>query len=270
MRPAVKQKTQRYFPASEFAGMAGVTVRTLHHYDHLGLLKPSARSEAGYRLYGEGDLERLEQIIVLKFLGLPLKKIRELLDQNPPRLPETLRRQREALEEKRRRLEMAIQAVAEAERLFARTSSGLAGHAASGQPAWASLKKIIEVIEMQNDNEWMMRYYTGPAREKLEERKKLWSPELQEQVSKQWADLIAEVNASLDEDPASPKAQALADRWQKLVEGFTGGDPDITAGLKALYSDRANWPGQFQQQMAPFESKDAGAFINKAMAARKA
>jgi MerR family transcriptional regulator, thiopeptide resistance regulator len=238
--------------------MAAVTVRTLHHYDHLGLLKPTARSEAGYRLYGEADLERLEQIIVLKFLGLPLKKIRELLDQPKPRLPQTLRRQRQALEEKRRRLDMAIHAVAEAERLFAQPN----------QPAWASLKKIIEVIEMQNDNEWMMKYYQGPARAKLEERKKLWSPELQEQVSKQWSELIAEVNASLDEDPASPKAQALAARWQKLVEGFTGGDPDITEGLKNLYRDQANWPTPFQQQMQPFESKDAGAFIQKALAAR--
>lgn len=255
----MKQKARQLLPASEFAEMAGVTVRALHHYDHLGLLKPTARSEAGYRLYSEDDLERLEQVIVLKFLGLPLRKIREMLDQGPRRLPETLRRQREALEEKRRRLEMAIQAVAEAERLFANTN----------EPAWEALKKIIEVIEMQNDNEWMMRYYTGPARAKLEERKKLWSPELQERVSREWAELIAEVNASLDEDPASPKAQALADRWQKLVEGFTGGDPDITAGLKALYTDRPNWPGQFQQQMAPFESKDAGSFINKALAARK-
>jgi DNA-binding transcriptional MerR regulator len=255
----VKQQAKRLLPAKEFAEMAGVTVRTLHHYDHLGLLKPTARSEAGYRLYGEGDLERLEQIIVLKFLGLPLKRIRELLVQHSHELPETLRHQREALEEKRRRLEMAIQAVAEAERLFV-TPNG---------PAWQALKRIIEVIEMQNDNDWMMRYYNDAARAKLEERKKLWSPELQERVSREWAELIAEVNASLDEDPAGPKAQALAERWQKLVEGFTGGDPDITAGLKALYSDRANWPGQFQQQMAPFESKDAGSFINKALAARK-
>ena len=255
----MKQKAQRLLPASEFAEMAGVTVRTLHYYDHLGLLRPTARSESGYRLYGEGDLQRLEQIIVLKFLGLPLKKIRELLDQDPPRLPDTLRRQREALEEKRRRLEMAIQAVAEAERLFA----------SANEPAWAALKKIIEVIEMQNDNDWLMRYYNDAARAKLEERKNLWSPELQERVSKEWTELIAEVNASLDEDPASPKAQALAARWQKLVEGFTGGDPDITAGLKSLYSDRPNWPGQFRQQMAPFESQNAGAFINKALAARK-
>lgn len=254
----MKRKARKLLTAHEFAQMAGVTVRTLHHYDRLGLLKPTARSEAGYRLYSERDLERLEQVIVLKFLGLPLKKIRDVLDQESPRMPEALRRQRQTLEEKRRRLDMAVQAIGEAERLFTATR----------KPDWDALKRIIEVIEMQNDNDWMMKYYNGPARVKVEERKKLWSPELQEQVSKQWSELIAEVNASLDEDPAGPKAQELADRWQKLVEGFTGGDPDITEGLKSLDRDRANWPAAAQQQMAPFDCKDAGAFINKALAVR--
>jgi DNA-binding transcriptional MerR regulator len=240
--------------------MAGVTVRTLHHYDRLGLLKPVARSESGYRLYRIADLERLEQIVVLKFLGLPLKRIRDVLDQHgATSLPETLRRQHRTLEEKRRRLDGAIQAVAEAQRLFEENN----------EADWGALKKIIEVIDMQNDNDWMMKYYTGPARAKVEERKKLWSPELQEQVSRQWSELIAEVNASLDEDPASPKAQELAGRWQKLIEGFTGGDPDITEGLKALYQDRANWPEGFQQQMAPFQGQEASEFIHKALAIRK-
>jgi DNA-binding transcriptional MerR regulator len=257
-RPAVSSKARKFHTASEFAEIAGVTVRTLHHYDRLGLLKPAARSDAGYRLYSETDLERLEQIIVLKFLGLPLKDIRDVLEQDSPGLPETLRRQRQTLEEKRRRLDMAVQAIAEAEQLFA----------AANAPDWGALKKIIEVIEMENNSEWMTRYYTGPARAKLEERKKLWSPELQEQVSRQWTELIADINASLGEDPASPKAQQLAGRWQELIDGFTGGDPDIAEGLKGLYRDRANWPADFQQQMAPFESKDASTFINKALAVR--
>ena len=58
--------------------MAGVTVKALHHYDRLGLLSPS-RTEAGYRVYSARDLETLEQIIALKFLGLPLKKIAEVM-----------------------------------------------------------------------------------------------------------------------------------------------------------------------------------------------
>ena len=98
----------------QFAQLAGVTVKALRHYDRLGLLKP-ARSEAGYRLYQSGDLARLQQIVALKWIGLPLKDIRTLLDRDPLPLTATFRQQREVLEEKRRMLVRAIQALTEAE-----------------------------------------------------------------------------------------------------------------------------------------------------------
>jgi len=74
----VKQDTKLYH-TQEFARLVGVTVRALHHYDRLGLLRPKQRSQVGYRLYAERDFARLEQIVVLKFLGMPLKQIKSLL-----------------------------------------------------------------------------------------------------------------------------------------------------------------------------------------------
>ena len=130
-----------------------MTIRTLHHYDRLGLLKPSRRTDAGYRLYNENDLVRLEQIIVLKFLGLPLKRIQELLDRKALELPRVLRLKRRALEEKRRQLEVAIRAIDEAEQWL---SSGR-------EPDGEIFKKVIKVIEMQNDSDWMMCYYGDAA-----------------------------------------------------------------------------------------------------------
>ena len=64
-----------------FAKLAGVTVRTLHHYDRVGLLGPR-RGAGGYRVYTMRDLERLEQVVVLKFVGIPLRRIQELLRAN--------------------------------------------------------------------------------------------------------------------------------------------------------------------------------------------
>jgi DNA-binding transcriptional MerR regulator len=231
------------YRASEFAQLAGVTVRTLHHYDRLSLLKPR-RTESGYRLYRESDLERLEQIVALKFLGLPLKDIRELLESAAPGLPDALRMQRSALEEKRRLLDCAIAAIREAEAVVA-----------TGRPAGtAVLKKIIEVIEMQQNNDWT-KYANDAAREKLAARQGEWSPELQERVSKQWIELIADVQAAMDagEDPTGPKALALAARWKTLVEGFTQGDPDLTQAAGNAWKDRANWPKQAQEQAQPFK-----------------
>jgi len=230
--------------AKEFAHVAGVTVRTLHHYDRLGLLKPR-RTDSGYRLYRERDLERLEQIVALKFLGLPLKEIRELLNSAAPELPMALRMQRSALEEKRRLLDRAIGAIREAEAIVA-----------SGRPAGAAiLKKIIEAIEMQTNNEWMKKYASEAAQAKIDARKGEWSPELQERVSRQWMELIADVQAAMDagEDAASPKAQALAARWKELVEGFTKGDPDVTQAVSNVWKDRANWPEPAKEQAKPFQ-----------------
>ena len=60
--------------------MAGISVRTLHHYDQIGLLKPSTRTEAGYRLYGTEDLLRLQQVLFYRELDFPLEEIRIILD----------------------------------------------------------------------------------------------------------------------------------------------------------------------------------------------
>jgi MerR family transcriptional regulator, thiopeptide resistance regulator len=221
----------------EFAELAGVTVRALHYYDRLGLLKPR-RTNSDYRLYRAEDLECLEQIVALKFVGFPLKQIKFLLDRDKSGLLEALRMQRRVLEKKRRLLDSAISAIQNAEQ------SLQPGERADS----ALLKKIIEVLEMQNDSDWMMKYYSDEAKVKVEDRKQLWSPKLQARVEKEWSDLFRDVEAAVGEDPACETAQALVERWMELVGGFTGGDAQITEGVKALYNDRPNWPDGFQHR----------------------
>src|SRR6185437_12304286 len=104
------------YRVSDFAEKAGVTVRTLHHYDRLGLLKPSGRTEAGYRLYGERDFARLQQIVTLRFIGMPLRQIKDLLDRDELDLKSALQLQRRLLLEKPLPVEAAIQAIEKAER----------------------------------------------------------------------------------------------------------------------------------------------------------
>jgi DNA-binding transcriptional MerR regulator len=128
----------KHYKIHEFAELAGVTVKALHHYDRLGLLRPG-RTEAGYRVYCERDLETLEQIVALKFLGLPLKQIGVVLKREA-QLPDALRLQRRALEEKHEVLGRAIRAIQAAEKSLE-----------SGNPADTTLlKHIIEVIDMQD------------------------------------------------------------------------------------------------------------------------
>jgi len=227
------------YRVSEFAQKTGVTVRTLHHYDRLGLLRPSGRTQAGHRLYGERDFARLEQIVTLKFIGMPLRQIKELLEGGELDLESTLRLQRRLLQEKRRQVDAAIQAIEEAERSI---QSGSA-------PELAALKKIIEVMERQNSMEWTKKYYSEEAQAKIAERGREWTPEMQAAVEQKWKALISDVEAAIAAklDPASAKAGELALRWQELIRGFTGGDPQIQQGLKKLYADEQNWPQNFQK-----------------------
>jgi DNA-binding transcriptional MerR regulator len=250
----LKNATEHLYQAREFAKRAGVTVRTLHHYDRLGLLKPSRYTETGYRLYADRDMARLQQIVTLKFIGFPLKQIKEILAPNALDLATTLRLQRKVIEEQRSHLDLAIQAIEKAERVMA----------SGDEPDWEVFKKIIEVINMQKDMEWTKKYYTDEAQQKLAVRA---TPEVLEQGQRDWATLIREVEAAVSagEDPKSERSQALADRWSKLIEAFTGDDAEVSEGLNKLYSDKANWPSTFQK---PY-SDEVGAFICEAVAARK-
>jgi DNA-binding transcriptional MerR regulator len=91
----------RTYTIRQFAGIAGVSVRTLHHYDRIGLLSPE-RSASGYRTYHEHDLEVLEQIVALRFIGIPLKQIKTLLHRDPQEFVRALAAQRISLGEKGR------------------------------------------------------------------------------------------------------------------------------------------------------------------------
>lgn len=245
------------YRVSDFAEKAGVTVRTLHHYDRLGLLKPSGRTEAGYRLYGERDFARLQQIATLKFIGLPLRQIKDLLDGSDLDLAATLRLQRRLLQEKRLQLEAAIQAIEEAERSLK----------SSRAPDLVALKKIIEVMERQNAMEWTKKYYSEEAQAEIAERAGTWTPELQAKAEQDWKNLIGDVEAAVAAklDPGSAQARTLAERWQELIRGFTGGDPEVQKGLNKLYADPGGWPTSFKKPW----SDDVEAFMKKAMAAHK-
>lgn len=99
------------FSVGQVSRLAGVTVRTLHHYDEIGLLSPGERSAAGYRRYTEADLIRLQQVLLYRELGFPLEEIAVILDEPPADELTHLRRQHELLVRKSERLNEVIAAV---------------------------------------------------------------------------------------------------------------------------------------------------------------
>ena len=249
-------KETKKYQAVEFARLAGVTVRTLHHYDQIGLLKPSGYTGAGYRLYCKQDLIRLQQIVTLKFIGFSLNQIKNLLNSNSFDLTVALNQQKEIIAEKRQQLDLAIKAIEKAQSLLT----------TNDDPDWEAFKQIIEVINMQNNMDWTKKYYSKEAKQKIAERAASIPQEVIEQGQRNWVTLIREVETAVNEgvDPGSEEAAGLATRWNDLVRSFTEGDHEIQAGLNRMYSDQTNWPANFPK---PY-SEAAGKFIQEAIAAK--
>ncbi len=99
------------YSVGQVAGFAKVTVRTLHHYDEIGLLSPSSRSHAGHRRYDDGDLDRLQRILFYRELGFPLEEVAVLLDDPAADPREHLRRQHALLSDRIARLQQMAKAV---------------------------------------------------------------------------------------------------------------------------------------------------------------
>lgn len=230
---------EKLLQAREFARQTGVTVRTLHLYDRLGLLEPAARTESGYRLYGEAQLERLEHILALRFVGFRLEHIKELLQGPKWPLIVALRMQHQAIAHERHRLERALQAIEDAERTLQDETAD----------RWETLRNVIGALKVENDLGWTKNYYSEEAQRKIQQRMQETPKEAIEQGQRDWAALLAEVEeaAARNEDPQSANAQALAERWRGLLQQFTGGDAGIQQGLNKLWSDPTHRPAHFKR-----------------------
>lgn len=104
-------ETANGYTVGQVARVARVTVRTLHHYDEIGLLSPSGRTRAGYRRYDDADLERLQQILFYRELGFPLEEIAAILDDPDVDPTQHLRRQHQLLTSRIKRLQEMVEAI---------------------------------------------------------------------------------------------------------------------------------------------------------------
>lgn len=230
-----------------------MTVRTLRYYDRVGLLSPSMRTEAGHRLYSDGDFARLQQILALKFLGFSLDEIRRCLRIGPTSLRDSLTLQKAMLEEKRSQLDSILRALEYAEQALQNRCED-----------WDTIVQLIRMLQMNSD--FSHKYYTEEQRQKIAEWGKNWTIEDQKAATQRWDAAIAELKrlVAANEDPAGPAAQALAREWYDLVQGFTHGDKGIEQGLGNMYNDIAKMPAEQRPYPMPFDEA-GGAFIRQAL-----
>jgi MerR family transcriptional regulator, thiopeptide resistance regulator len=249
---------QRFYHSGQFARMASVTVRTLRYYDKVGLLSPSQYTESGYRLYTNEDLLSLQNILALKFLGFSLEEVRALLRTGPKRLEEVLAQQKAMMEEKRAQIATIIEAIEETERLLQTKRCN-----------WESIARVIQVIQMGQQNEhWSAKYFTPEQQKTMEELNKKsyteeaqqklnilhpkeWTEEDQKRVDEQYRFVKQELGrlVAQEADPASIEAQNVAQIKNELGSAFTQGDPDIEASVGKWWEEFRALP----QEQRPFD-----------------
>ena len=199
----------------ELARRTGLTVRTLHHYDEIGLLSPAERSDGGHRVYDEASVQRLYRIVSLRSLGFPLEAIAQALDSErfDPQA---------AVDDHLRRLEAQI---AQEQRLV-RTLQTLRDRLEADDFLTA-----IEELTMHQ------RYYTPEQLEQLEQRRQTLGEDKIREVEAEWAEIFATLKTEMDKgtDPADPRLRPIGERSRELLKMFTGGDPGIESSLKRMY-----------------------------------
>jgi DNA-binding transcriptional MerR regulator len=212
----------------EFAELTKVTVRTLHYYDQIGLLKPSFEKPNGYRVYTDRDLLKLQQIVTLKFMGFSLGQIQRLLDSKGYEAAKSLKIQSGAVKDEIARLRQASRAIDQVLSLLE----------TKGRIHKQKLIKIMEVIQMGEDvkKDWHEKFYTEAELKEFAEVGKKYTPEMAAAYHRRWADLIEEVKQNIKADPASEKAQALGKRWKDLLNEAYGDRPELKARIGQAYT----------------------------------
>jgi DNA-binding transcriptional MerR regulator len=233
----------------ELARQTGISVRTLHYYDEIGLLTPSCHTGSGHRLYGAHDIARLQQVRSLRQLGFSLGEIRDWLDRPDFSPRELIRLQRQRLSDQLDLLQC-----------LCRRLEGLERRLESAEEV--SVEAFLETMEAMS---MLEKYYTPEQMDELRERGRQLGDEHIRQVEAEWPQLIAKVRAAMDAgaDPASAPVQALARRWTELVREFTGGNPGIEQSLRTMYQQEPGAASQHGLDPQLF------AYVEKAIAAAK-
>ncbi|MEJ2403318.1 MAG: MerR family transcriptional regulator [Candidatus Thiodiazotropha sp.] len=229
----------------ELARRCGLTVRTLHHYDTIGLLKPSARSDSGYRLYGRDDIARLHQIQALRRLGLSLSDIGAVLANPGSHLVPIIGQQLEYLKRQ----------IDQSRKLHDRLLQMHALLQRGEEPELADWLTTLEMMTMYD------KYFTAAELERLPLINNIGD----DSTRLEWSELVGSVRQAMSAgiSPESIEAQTLSKRWMKMLVRDTQGDPRLLVKLNAMHD------AEPEMQDKTGITEEVLAFIQQAFAASK-
>ena len=226
------------YTVAQLARLAGVTIRTLHHYDEIGLLRPATHSNSGYRLYGRGELLKLQQILFFKELDLPLDEIKRSLSSKNFDPVSSLKSHREKLIERSRRLQSLLETIDKTILHYDREQNML-----SDADIYEGFSpKQIDEIKTESRERW------GKDRVEAAERKMkgLTKAEVQEMKAANEA-LCVQLAASMTKDPADPAVQLLVAKHHAGIEFHYKAGAEIYRGLGRMYVEDPRFTAYYEK-----------------------
>ena len=218
----------RTYQVKEVARLAGVSVRTLHHYDSIGLLPPGTRTVAGYRLYTDADLLRLQQILISRELGLTLEEIRRSLDDPRFDRKAALLDQRERLKDRARQAEAMIRAID--------VSLAALDGSRKGE---MKMEDLFEGFNpSQYDEEVRRRWGQSDAFIESEKRTKRYTPDDWKAIKAEQAAVYDDAYAALKagKTPSDPAVMDIAERHRMSIDRwFYPCSHGMHRGLASMY-----------------------------------
>lgn len=229
----------------ELSRLTGITIRTLHHYDEIGLLSPSSHTASGHRLYSEADIIKLQQIMSLKQLGFALDEIKQMFERPDYNPKQVIKMQIERLNEEIRIKKELRSQMKELEDVFDRVN----------KPNSEQFIKAIQLIINQK------KYFTEEQRSKLKIQYEKFKSSNMEALTSDWNQLLTSFQSEMEKgtSPDNPFVQELAKKWQEGINLFAQGDAGIVQAAEHYYRDN------------PFAAKENGMsrelyeYINKAI-----
>lgn len=244
------------YKVKEVAAIAGVSVRTLHYYDDIGLLKPQSISPAGYRLYTDHNLERLQMVLFFKELGFSLQETRDVLDSPGFDLKKALIAHRDLMIKKKNRLDKLIASVEQ-------TMESIEGGAKMNN------KKMFEAFDMKEIEEHQKKYadetkqkygHTDAYKESMKKTSK-YAKEDWERVMTKAGEIYNKIAANMDKEPADNDVQEAVGEWrQHITDNFYECTPEIFRGLGDLYVNDPRFTANIDKY-----GKGLAAFMREAM-----
>ncbi len=232
------EKLSQTHTVHQLADLAGVSVRTLHHYDQIGLLRPTARTNAGYRLYAGADLLRLQQILFFKEMDLPLGEIKAILDDPGFDAVQALRSHRRMLEQRRERLALLLNTI---DKTILSLTEETMTPLTDKELYEGFTQEQIDEYTSEASQRWPDQYAESNRRVRAMSREQ-WQA-----IKKEGDEVTRGLAALMGSDPASQAVQALVARHYAWVAQFWTPNAEAYRGLGQMYTEDARFRANYDK-----------------------